>query len=127
LYTSYLHNWKDVKAVEEVVINGEIYVNINLVSNGNNLGWINKSDLVGYTRIINEESVNYTATIKSNNAGIYTLPEGSYGAKLYTSYLYNWKKVRIISEADTQNGVFVKIVDINSGKIIGWISKRDIY
>ncbi|APZ49220.1 hypothetical protein BW721_05745 [Jeotgalibaca sp. PTS2502] len=126
LYTSYLYDWKDVRVTEEIAIGNETYSKLVRVDTQGFIGWINKRDLAAYTTISSSRKVNYVGEVKSSNQGIYTLPKGSYGAKLYTSYLYNWKQVRVIEEAETQSGIYAKIVKYENGSEIGWIKKTDL-
>ncbi|APZ49219.1 hypothetical protein BW721_05740 [Jeotgalibaca sp. PTS2502] len=126
LYTSYLMNNKDVQVIEEAKTNQGTYVKLRDVINNSFLGWIKKSDISFYDAINKTVSVNYKAKVSSSNKGIYTSPKGTYGAILYTSYLFNNKEVRVTEEAITESGVFARLVRTDDGTLIGWINKNDL-
>lgn len=126
LYTTYKFNWKTVFVSDEVTIAGKTYAKLSRVNDNSQIGWIKRSDLVAYTTIQSSMKTNYVAQVNGSNSGIYTLPKGSYGAKLYTSYKFNWKDVRVVEEAQTQNDTYAKIVRMEDGSFIGWINKSDL-
>lgn len=76
--------------------------------------------------VTNITNTSYTVKIKSSNSGIYTEPIGGFNSILVTSYLYNNKDVKVIEEALTLTGTFLKVLDINTGKIIGCIRNTDV-
>lgn len=126
LYTTYKFNWKDVLAVEEATTNSGVFAKLVSVDNGHVIGWINKIDLARYNSIESSYPVQYYGIINSSNTGIYTQPKGTYGAILYTSYKYNSKAVRVIEEAVTSQGTFIKVESIDENRVLGWIYKDDV-
>lgn len=125
-YTSYLYNWKDVRITEEAETQKGIFSKLVNINTNSVIGWIKKSELYLYNQTVNTYLVDYIVKVNTNNGGIYTLPKGSYGAVLYTSYLYNSKDVHATEKVETNNGYFLKINDKHTGQYLGFINIDDI-
>lgn len=128
LYTSYKYNNKAVKVGEEATTASGTFVKLVRIEDNGTIGWIKKSSIQikQYDTFLTKKNVNYTATVLPNNEGIYTKPKDMQGSILYTTYVYNNKKVMVGEEATTQSGTFVKLIRIEDRGTIGWIKKASI-
>lgn len=126
LVTSYVYNDKGVKITEKASTQDGIFYKLNSLKDSSVIGWINVKDITASNYILSSKSVAYDGIVNPLNDGIYTQPMGSYGALLVTSYLYNNKEIKVIEEVMTLNGIFLKIVDKNTGITIGWIKKDNV-
>lgn len=128
LYTSYKYNNKNVKVGEEATTASGTFVKLVRIEDNGTIGWIKKSSIqtMQYDTFLTKKNANYTATVLPNNEGIYTGPKGMQGSILYTTYVYNNKKVKVGEEATTASGTFVKLIRIEDRGTIGWIKKASI-
>ena len=126
LYTTYKMNNKEVKAIERVKVDNIEFLKLTELTSGKFIGWIKASDIELYESIQSTIKREYSAKVSQKNQGIYTAPKGTYGAILYTSYLFNNKYVKVVEESVTDSGTFSKLVRVEDGSTIGWINKDDL-
>lgn len=126
LYTSYKYNEIDVRIINETITQKNSYYKLKNIKTGQILGYIEKTDVLLYDKILENKKVNYYASVKSQNSGIYTKPKGTIGSKLYTSYLFNNKDVKIGQEIVTDSGIFSELKRWEDDRVIGWINKNDL-
>lgn len=126
LVTSYVYNNKNVQVVEEVSTLNGVFYKINNLDTGTPIGWINKNDVSIVSDSSTAKLVNYSGKVLQNNKGIYTLPQGTPGAKLVTSYVYNNKRFNVIEEMITSTGAYAKLAHTDSKQVVGWINKDDL-
>ena len=117
-------SYKDATAALDGVYATDPYGYANKLNNY--IKQYNLTDYDIYDSLLSQKNVNYTATVSSNNQGIYTKPYGMKDAALYTSYKYNNKDVKVTEEATTNSGTFVKLVSLEDNGILGWIKKSNI-
>nr|WP_251006002.1 GW dipeptide domain-containing protein [Carnobacterium sp. ISL-102] len=128
LYTNYKYNNKDVRVGEEATTQSGTFVKLVRIEDNGTIGWVKKAGISVkiYDEFLTKKSVDYYATVLTNNEGIYTKPDGMAGSVLYTSYKYNNQDVRVGEEATTQSGTFVKLLRTEDSGIIGWIKKSSV-
>lgn len=126
LVSSYLYNNKEIKVIEEVTTLNGIFLKITDKNSGSIIGWIKKDNVKIDTSLSSVNKVDYNAWVLNGNDGIYTLPKGTDGAKLVTSYIYNNQRFKVTEEATVSGIVYVKLNQLSDGKAIGWIKKEDV-